>query len=348
MGGAERSALNLAGLWSGAGNDVVVMPTYSGGGVGSFYRAPSDVEIRYLADMCESVGAVVRLLTLRRFIKDEKFDVVVSFITNVNVAAVIAAVGTKVPVIVCERSDPFLIPISFFWKFARAICYPLAKCVVIQTEELRDKFLHSISTYKQKIFVIPNSIPAIFLGEKNKPSLRTRVLAVGRLSKEKQFDHLIFALSEMEINTDWVCEIFGDGEEKVNLQRLINSLNLEKQVFLRGATRNIEEIYNAGDLFCLTSQYEGFPNALLEAAASGCAVVSYATPCGAKEILQDGRYGVLIPLNDISALSVGIKKLLLDDDVRKTLGAEASSFVIKNFNSDVIMQKWNSLLYTDN
>ncbi|MDB4165545.1 glycosyltransferase family 4 protein [Gammaproteobacteria bacterium] len=347
MGGAERAALNLAKLWSDLGDEVVVMPTYSGGGSGSFYPASPKVRVCYLANHSESARAFPRLLALKNFIIDEKFDVAVSFITNVNVAAIIAGLLAKVPIIVCERSDPFVIPISRFWRILRALTYPFSQHVIIQTSELLEKFKRSNVTYKNKLTVIPNSIPSVFLKDPLIISSSRRILAVGRLSKEKQFDHLIIAFSEILCSENWIVEIFGEGEERENLQRLIESLGLSRQIFLRGATLNIENIYKTGDIFCLTSKYEGFPNALLEAMVSGCAVVCYASPCGPSEMLDNGENGILINLNDIRALSDGIEKLMLDDSLRQELGERSSRFVRENYNAEVVLRKWHAVLSLD-
>ena len=347
MGGAERAALNLANLWCDLGDEVVVMPTYSGGGSGSFYPVCPKVRVCYLANVCESAAAFPRLLALKNFITDENFDVVVSFITNVNVAAIIAGLLAKVPIIVCERSDPFVIPISRFWRIARALTYPFSQHVIIQTSELLEKFKRSNVTYKNKLTVIPNSIPSVFLKNPVIIGSSRRILAVGRLSKEKQFDHLIIAFSEIVFKENWIVEIFGEGEERENLQRLIESFGLSRQIFLRGATLNIENIYKTGDIFCLTSKYEGFPNALLEAMVSGCAVVCYASPCGPSEMLDNGENGILISLNDISALSDGIEKLMLNDALRQELGTRSRRFVFENYNAEVVLRKWHAVLSLD-
>ena len=345
MGGAERSALNLASLWSDRGEEVLVMPTFSGGGTGSFYQIPDKVKINYLADLSDSSAALPRLLALRKFIIDNQFDVVISFITNVNVAAIIAGLGSKIPIIVCERSDPFEIPMSFFWKVARSLTYPFAEQVIIQTNELLEKFKKSQSTYRNKLTVIPNPIPKVFLESCRTDEPSRRILAVGRLSKEKQFDHLIIAFSKIVPRDGWIVEIYGDGEEKENLQSLIDSLNLNAHIFLRGASHSVEMVYKAGDIFCLTSKYEGFPNALLEAMVSSCAAVCYASPCGPIEMLDASKNVILVDLNDIIALSDGIKKLMKNKTLRYKLGARSKFFAIKNYNEEVILSKWHSVLY---
>ena len=291
------------------------------------------------------MAAFPRLLALRNFITDSKFDAVVSFITNVNVAAIVAGLGSKVPIIVCERSDPFVIPVSLFWKIARALTYPFAQHVIIQTNELLEKFKRSNAIYRNKLTVIPNPIPAVFIESPKAEVSSRRILAVGRLSKEKQFHHLIIAFSKIKLKDGWIIEIYGDGEERKNLQKLIESLNLSRHIFLRGATLNAEMIYKKGDIFCLTSKYEGFPNALLEAMVTGCAVVCYASPCGPKEMLDDGKNGILINLNDIMALSKGIKKLMMDEALRYELGDRSKLFAIQNYSSEVILKKWDSVLY---
>lgn len=343
-GGAARVALNLADLWGARNHEVVVMSTYSQGGSGSYYSVSKKTKIVYLVDICKSNNSFSRLVSLRKFIIRHEFTVVLSFLTHVNVAAIIASAGTKIPIVACERSDPFVMPLSLKWKIARSISYPFSDRVVIQTDELFQKFQRSFSTYKRKLTVIPNIIANNFMRDLKKKADSRRIVAVGRLSKEKQFDHLIIAFSKVQVKDNWVVEIFGEGAERASLQRLIESLGLEGQVFLRGAKRSIEDFLALGSIFCLTSRYEGFPNALLEAMYSGCAIVCYASPCGPTEMLNNGLNGILVDLNDISALADGLQKLILNDHLREDFGFASRRFAVEKYDAESILKKWQLLL----
>lgn len=227
------------------------------------------------------------------------------------------------------------------------LTYPFARRVVIQTQELLEKFENSYATYRNKLTVIPNAIPEIFQKEKVAVVNSRRVIAVGRLSKEKQFDHLIKAFSYVASRDGWTLEIVGEGDEREDLQALVDALGLQGQVFLLPAREDIENFYEPGCIFCLTSAFEGFPNALLEAMVSGCAPVCYESPCGPKEMLDNGSNGILVELNDVSALARGLQKLMMDDSLRVKLGAASARFSVEKFSSDVVLKKWLSALVFD-
>ncbi len=130
-GGAERVAATLVNAWAERGDSVILTPTYSSKG-NCFYPLSDKVELAWLADLAGTrasgaKAAFKRLLALRKHIRDSKPDVVVSFLTNVNVAAILASLGLKVPLIVCERTNPVAeTTTGTVWRKLRRILYPRA------------------------------------------------------------------------------------------------------------------------------------------------------------------------------------------------------------------------------
>lgn len=344
MGGAERVAVTLATEWSEGGHDCTIMPTYSGGGSGSFFSAPREVSVVYLASLVTHVSALSRLKALRKFVEKNKFDVVISFITNVNVAALIALLGKKLSVVVSERSDTFVNPIPFYWKVCRALTYPLAEHVVIQTEELLEKYRRSLSTYRHKLVVIPNPVSQRFARISEQATRANRLIVLGRLSSEKQIDHIIEAFAKIQPAEPWTMHIYGDGPARDVLEQMIQRLGLNESVFLHGAMVNVESVLQKGDVYCHAAKFEGFPNALVEAMAAGCAAVSYASPCGPTEILEGGRYGLLVSRDNKHQLSRSIQKLIEDDSLRERLACEGRQSVLRRFNLQRVIGMWSNVL----
>src|SRR5262249_27398912 len=142
-GGAERVAGSLANAWEARGDRVTLMPTFSVRET-CFYRLSPGVKLVYLADLVSTrrrtfVNQRPRLRALRRFVAATRPRVVVSFLLNVNVAAVLADIGLRVPIVVCERSDPFHTPTSRLLKLARRCTYPFADALVVQTRAVAAK-----------------------------------------------------------------------------------------------------------------------------------------------------------------------------------------------------------------
>lgn len=136
------------------------------------------------------------------------------------------------------------------------------------------------------------------------------ILSAGRLEPQKDFPTLIraFAIFLRQGNSRLV--ILGEGKERHNLQSLAVDLGIEKHVFLPGFVKNPYAFMARADLFVLSSAWEGFGNALVEALATGLPVVATDCPSGPREILQDGRYGPLVPVGDADALSLAMLQTL--------------------------------------
>jgi glycosyltransferase involved in cell wall biosynthesis len=348
-GGAERVACILANAWASRGIDVTLIPTFSGRGE-CFYDVSSSVSLVYLADLVSSrsrsvFNKFVRLLALRRFVRDTRPDVIISFLSNVNVATILSAFGLKLPVVVCERTDPFIMPMSPLLRLACRITYPHADALLVQTKAVADKY-RSCHYPLKHLRVIANPIAEDIMQLRQQVaqgSTRT-LIAIGRLDEGKQFDILIkvFALLAPS-HPSWVLRIFGDGPLRDPLQRQIAACGLESRIFLMGRTKDIGTVLCHSDLFVMTSRYEGFPNVLLEAMAVGLPCIVYDCPSGPREITQDGKFASLLPLNDERALESALEKLMLDNKLRQNLGSAARRSVKERYILDRVLEQWDRL-----
>lgn len=349
-GGAERVASTLANAWVSRGDQVILMPTFSGRGE-CFYQLSSGVRLVYLADLIKSNvrkwGKLWRrLFALRRFIVKERPDVIVSFLPNVNVAAIIASIGLAIPIIVCERTDPFVMPISRFWRLACCMAYPFADALMVQTQSVAHKYA-STGCNLRRIRVVPNPVPKQMLNIKRcwDDARVKRILSVGRLEDEKQFCILIKVFADLaQAHPDWTLRIVGEGSLRGNLQRQVSDLGLDARVELPGRTLNIQDEFMQADVFALTSKYEGFPNALLEAMALSLPCVAFDCSSGPREMSMEGQVALLVPLNDTHALKVALERLLVDEDLRISLGAKACASVMTRFSLDKVLEDWDLLL----
>ena len=129
------------------------------------------------------------------------------------------------------------------------------------------------------------------------------LLGIGRLGRQKNFELLIKAFNEMRSRIDCRLIILGEGRRRSSLEKLVNRLGLNEYVELPGFVVNPFAYLAKSDLFVLSSLWEGSPNALAEALALGIPVVSTDCDSGPHEILQDSRYGRLVPVNDDEKLA---------------------------------------------
>lgn len=348
-GGAERVASTLANAWVSRGDQVILMPTFSGGGE-CFYKLSPDVRLVYLANLVSSqrrslVNQFARLRALRQFMATNRPDIIVSFLSNVNVAAVVASTGLSIPVIVCERIDPFAIPMSRMLSLACRVTYPFADAVMVQTDAVAKKYREAAWSLRH-IPVIPNPLPEQMLGIERAISSdgKKRLLSVGRLDDQKQFDLLIRVFSKLAPSHPmWFLRILGEGPLRCKLQKQIDELGLSECIELPGRSADVGQELAEADVFVLSSACEGFPNALLEAMAVGVPCVTFDCPSGPREITRNGEDAFLVPLGDEALLESKLMQLMQDDTLRMQMGSQAKQSVIRRYSLPTILDKWDSL-----
>lgn len=353
-GGAERVAVTLANAWLAQGHRVTLVPTY-GQKSESFYELDPAVRVHWLIETItrslfyRRVRYVGKLLALRKVIRREQPDVVVSFLTNVNVTVLAASIGLGVPVVVCERTNPSVSRHSRGALDAlRKVLYPRASAICVQT-------LAAAAYFQEKpgktppLFIIPNPLPnSLDSGPPASLSADTmgryRLVALGRFVPEKQFSYLIRVFAGLAKQfSDWDLWIYGDGPERPQLEALIQQFDLSRRIFLPGTTSNPFGVLRQGSLFAMTSCVEGFPNVLLEAMGCGLPCIAYDCPSGPSELMEGGRAGVLVPLNDEPGYACALEALMANPGARRQLGQLALQRVLQQFSLPAVLMQWNQM-----
>ncbi|MGE5471034.1 MAG: glycosyltransferase family 4 protein [Bacteroidota bacterium] len=356
-GGAERVASSLVNAWAERGDSVTLLVTYSGKGE-CFYALSEKVSLVYLADEAGCVGRgirayLLRFIALRRFIKANNPEFVVSFLTNVNIAAVLTAFGLGCRVLVSERIFPPLLPVGRIYDRLRLITYPLAYRVVMLTSEGMDWLRRRMPGAKG--IVIPN--PVHYPLPDMEPRLRPEnyvpvgnklLLAVGRLDRQKGFDVLLESFASLTIKyPHWTLVVLGEGPERDRLIAQVERLGLEGRVLIPGRAGNVSDWYTRADVYVMSSRFEGFPNTLVEAMAHGCAVVSFDCDTGPRDIIRDGMDGILVsPVADVPALSGALDRLMGDDAERQRM-ALLSVDVRERYSTDNILKLWDAVFESE-
>ncbi len=352
-GGAERVAALLCNYWVEQGNDVTLMPTFSGRGE-CFYPLDRRIRLIYLADRVGNrryeCNKTRRFMALRKSIRELRPDVVVSFLAQVNVAALLASWGLRIPVVISERTYPPAMPLGIGLELLRKIAYPWAATVVVQTQRGLQWLEECCPNTQGR--VIPN--PVVYPLPCSEPVVdpvsevsgnRRVALAVGRLGEEKGFDHLLVAFGVLASqNSEWDLVILGDGSERQNLERQRDSLGLMGRVHLPGQVGNPGDWYVRADLYVMSSRFEGFPNTLLEAMAHGLPAVSFDCETGPADIIRHGIDGYLVPPSEgANGLARAMETLMRDGAMRQRMGKEALA-VRDRFSAQRIMAEWDEVL----
>ncbi|HMH56799.1 MAG TPA: glycosyltransferase [Gemmatimonadales bacterium] len=313
-GGAQRVIVNLAHgiIERGLPVDVVL-----GAATGVFLdQLPPAVRLVDLRArrLLRSIGP------LSRYLRRERPRVLVSSMSHGNLVALWAAklAGRATPVVVTvhntmSQSTPQQGALAGgLWPHLLRTFYPWARCVVAVSHGAADDLARTSGLPRNRVRVVYNPVitPSIMALARERPDhpwfdpgQPPVILGVGRLTKQKDFPTLIRAFAEVRRRRPARLIILGEGEDRPLLESLIGELRLKDDVALPGFRENAMAYMAGSALFVLSSAWEGLPTVLIEALAAGTRVVSTDCPSGPREILQEGRLGVLVPVGDVAALA---------------------------------------------
>ncbi|MGW5475250.1 stealth conserved region 3 domain-containing protein [Streptomyces sp. NPDC004008] len=215
--------------------------------------------------------------------------------------------------------------------------------LAVLSERTREWFAETLGPAAPRLEVVPNALPG---GFRPRSTLRTRTVVIaGRLVAEKQIDHAVTAWATVaRHHPDWQLRIFGDGPLSGALRRQIDMLGLHDCVQLNGNSRHLAEEWAKASIATLTSRNEAFGLVLAEAHAAGVPVVSYDSPNGPREVVIDGRTGILVPPGDTDALASALLLLIENTELRERMGAAALASV-NRFSPTVVTAQWERVFH---
>ena len=229
--------------------------------------------------------------------------------------------------------------------------FPRASAIVCVSEGVKQDLVREFSIPADRISVVPNPVDVdrirrVSLGANEDPPLLPSgrmIVAVGRLVQLKGFDLLIRAFARLHPSLHATLVIVGEGDERASLEHLIAELGLSGRVALIGRQANPWTYMARAEVIALTSRSEAFPNVIGEALALGKPVIATNCSPGVAEYLDNGRYGLLVPPEDVDALASGLERMLRDDDLRRTLAARAPSRA-DAFGMSRVVQRYEQVL----
>lgn len=344
-GGAERVVSLLSGEMIRRGYEISIVsfdkpddPVYH-----SFHPQIEIVRLAIPAggrSFLRGLGASCRrIVALRRLFKRGRPDVVISFLTKINVLSVAASTGLNISVIISERNNPAVQRAHPFWANAWKIAASHASAIVLQTHAIKALYPANIQS---RAVVIPN--PVVPPDIDRQPHHGLVLTAVGRLEWQKGFDMLIKAFAAIAPdNPKWKLTIWGEGQERSRLQLLVDQSGQAARIELAGNSQSQAGWIRNADIFVLSSRYEGFPNVLLEAMSAGLPVLSFRCDFGPNEIIQDGVDGILVEPESTKHLSEALTKLMQNEELRMRLGVAARKNTAR-YDVAPIVSKWEELV----
>lgn len=332
-GGAERVMVNLAKYFSDTGYETILVTSFRDTWE---YKIEGNVKRLTLEENEIKQGKIKRnfsrIVKLRDILKKEKPDVAVSFMAEPNFRLLIASLGLNVKTIVSVRNDPNREYAGKIVRFVGKWILPIADGCVFQTKEAQEWFSERL---QRKSTIIFNAVKEEFFNIERKP-VAGEIITCGRLEVQKNHKLLIDAFAEVVKKHPYArLKIYGEGSLRNVLQEQINKLGLHDKAFLMGATNDVAKALQTADLFVLSSDYEGMPNALMEAMAAGVPCISTDCPCGGPRELFKDQKEWLFPVGDKDRLVH-----LLDSFFKSNRESRDSSKLCREINPAKINDKW--------
>ena len=311
-GGGERVLLQLAGSFLAAGREVHVVALLGGGPLRSFVPEAATLhELLGAGDAAKGLALAWKAFPkLTSLIHTIKPHAVLSTMTGTNLLTVLACFWARTRTrLVLREASSLVNTKSALKRWAMRWLYRRADGMVAVSEGVAQD-LRELGLPDDCVHVIRNPVDVERLRQLAATGLPAAmqgkapyIVSLGRLTEAKDFPTLLRAYAISALRGSHCLIIVGEGEQRVNLENLVQDLGLMDRVLLAGAMDNPHGVLARAALHVMSSRWEGYPNALLEALSLGVPVVSTDCPHGPREMLDGGRYGRLVPVGDVVALA---------------------------------------------
>ena len=346
--GVPLAQIRLANLFLEHGYDVDFIVGY----------VPDDLIMPHLEGIntitFDKPRVITMFGTITKYLYAAKPDIIISAEDHLNAVVLLSAMITRsdAKISVSSRVTPFdtysnkILTKRWILKHFMNLVECRADALICVSKDMIEQYktifknsrhqcIYNVVKDRHSEARIAESVDEIWLTNKTSPV----IISAGRLAPEKGYPDLIMAVKELSKTQDIKLIMLGEGPMRDELEKLIEKENLSSIIKLLGFQENPLKYYSKADVFVLSSYVEGLPNVLVEAMMCGCTPVSTDCPTGPREVLQDERYGYLVPVHDAKGMAEGIKRAL-ENPIPPDRLAEG----VKAFTEDEVFSQYEKVL----
>lgn len=347
--GAERVAASWANYLAAQGHEVSVV-VYAP--VADAYDLDDRVRLVPLANTREQyfrLSKVKQLIRIRKTIRQEKPQVLISFLPKMQISMMLATFGLRIKRLETVRNNPWIDTDVSGKRFLWNLCFRRSDVILVQTKEQSEYFSKRL---QKKCVVISNPISDSFAAQQKnyQGENTTRFIAVARINTQKNYPMMIRAFAQAVKDVpSCTLDIYGTGAaEKIqSLRELIEQLGMEERIRLCGWRRDISELLPQYDAFLMSSDYEGMPNALAEAMSAGLVCLSTDCKTGPKDMITSGENGILAKTGDVGSFTEGIETIIqMNQQQRATMGQCARTSILEMCSEENTLARLKQLIET--
>ena len=344
IGGAERVTLQWAEWLSKGGWSVTLLTSKSASH--DFYPVPSGLrrvqEPALPGLLNRALFWPLKLLRLRKLLQREQPALLIGMTTLPSIKLALASIGLSSRLVLSERNYPPARPLAWRWRLLRRLAYPRAHLHLVQTQGIA-QWLHQRGLARRTavlanaiVWPIPRLAPWLN-PERSVPPGQKVILAVGTKLHQKGFDRLVAAFAGLQADfPDWSLVILGIDDapyrgvnQAARLRQLMGTES--SRLILPGNVGNVGDWYKASALFVLSSRFEGYPNVLLEAMASGLPCLAVDCPTGPSDLIDPGLNGWLVSEQVASTdMEQPLRQALEDTAARVAFASKAQAVRQRN------------------
>ena len=340
MSGVYRVESELIDEWRRQGHNVSILN--ANGRIMSDALQKMTVEELEEEPSVKIIAIVHRFIRLRQFFKHHREDTIVALSITADIFAALFGLTLKNKIVISERNDPGQYPKSKLYSKFRDLCFELADVCVFQT---CDAMKHFSKRVQRRGVIIPNPINGKIPEYPLDRNTEKTVMSTGRLKEQKNFPMLIKAFAKFnEQYPEYTLELYGDGPLKDELLQLSSELGIQERVLFNDFCDDIFPIMARTSMFVMSSNYEGISNSMLEALAIGIPTICTDCPVGgAREMIENGVNGLLVPVGDVDALSKAMCRIAGDDEFARRLAKNAHEIRVK-YPAEAIASRWTDIM----
>ena len=344
IGGAERVTLQWAEWLSKGGWSVTLLTSKSVSH--DFYPVPAGLrrvqEPALPGLLNRALFWPLKLLRLRKLLQREQPALLIGMTTLPSIKLALASIGLSSRLVLSERNYPPARPLAWRWRLLRRLAYPRAHLHLVQTQGIA-QWLHQRGLARRTavlanaiVWPIPRLAPWLN-PERSVPPGQKVILAVGTKLHQKGFDRLVAAFARLQADfPDWSLVILGIDDapyrgvnQAARLRQLMGTES--SRLILPGNVGNVGDWYKASALFVLSSRFEGYPNVLLEAMASGLPCLAVDCPTGPSDLIDPGLNGWLVSEQVASTdMEQPLRQALEDTAARVAFASKAQAVRQRN------------------